>query len=430
MDQTLQLALEAQNPWWFGKPFETGINRLPYFPEIPGFLKSREILLLVGARRSGKSTLVYQVIQSLLKNGTEPRAILYINFDEPVFFSHAKDPAFLRELIEEYIASHPALQRFYVCIDEVQNYEHWAGTMKILHDTKSCVKCILTGSTSSLLKQEVSGRLSGRYFTCTIFPLSFREFLVFRGLHNLTTIERRQAFREYLHFGGFPRVVLEKDEALKEQILKNYYETIYLKDIIYPNKVRNNADLVDLLYLLMSNVGNLLSYSAIGNSLRVAVTTVQEYIGYAENAFLLHPLMKFDYSAKKQLANPKKIYAIDTGLVNAVSFRFSENRGRLLENIVYLALKRHYSSIFYHKGRYECDFLLKEHEKITGAIQVAHSLAGESVRKREIRGIMEAMETHKLFEGLILTEEEAGEEEIDGRKIRIVPIPVWLESLG
>jgi len=140
--------------------------------------------------------------------------------------------------------------------------------------------------------------------------------------------------------------------------------------------------------------------------------------------------MKFDFSVKKQLANPKKIYAIDTGLANAVSFQFSENRGRLLENIVYIALKKQNSSLYYHKGRYECDFLVKEQMKVTQAIQVARSLGDESTRKREVRGLLEAMEVHGLAEGLILTEEESGEETMGGKKIHIVPIYSWLGTTG
>jgi len=430
MDQTLQLVLEAQNPWWFGKPYDSGIERLHHFPEIAQYLGTREILLLIGARRTGKSTLVYQIIRTLLEKGTPMEAILYINLDEPVFRSHAKDPAFLHELIEEYLARHATVDQWYVCIDEVQNYDHWVGTIKVLYDTKSSVKCILTGSTSTLLQREGSNRLSGRYFSCTVFPLTFDEFLAFRGIRNPTTIERRQAFGTYLKYGGFPRVVLEEQDAVKEQILKNYYETIYLKDIIYPNKVRNNADVVDLLYYLISNVGTLLSFTKISDALHIAVGTVREYLGYAENAFLLHPLMKFDFSVKKQLANPKKIYAIDTGLANAVSFQFSENRGRLLENIVYIALKKQYSSLYYHKGRYECDFLVKEQMKVTQAIQVARSLSAESTRKREVRGLLEAMEIHGLTEGLILTEEESGEETMGGKKIHIMPIYAWLGTTG
>lgn len=423
----MQIALESQNPWWFGKMFETGVERLSYFPEIQPSMEAREVLLLFGARRTGKSTLVYQIIRSLLDRGVAGEAILFMNLDEPFFFSMADDPALITGIVEDHIARHPHVERFYLCIDEIQNYSYWAQAIKIIYDTKSNVKCILTGSTSSLLQRE-SSRLSGRYFSWVVCPLSFEEYLGFRGIAHPTLVERRRYFEEYLKFGGFPRVVLEEREDLKMQILKNYYETIYLKDIIFPNRLRNNSDVVDLLYYLISNAGNALSYNRIAEILHVSADTVKEYIEYAQDAFLLHTVMKFDYSTAKQVANPKKIYALDTGLVNAVAFTFSENAGKLLENLVYLTLRRKHSGIYYHKDRYECDFLVRSGRKIVRAIQVTWSLKEEATRKREVRGLVEAMNAYGLDEGIIVTASELEDVVVDGKTIRIVPVYEWLES--
>ncbi len=428
MDQKVQIALESQNPWWFSRGFETGVERLSQFPEIVRYLDAKEILLLAGARRTGKSTLVYQIIRSLLEKSVPKEAILYINLDEPLFISMADDPALLGGIVEDYLARHAGLERLYLCIDEVQNYTHWASAVKTFHDTKSNVKCILTGSVSSLLRHELSTRLSGRYFSCTIYPLSFPEYLRFQGMTNPTLVEKRQQFAAYLHNGGFPRVALEPNADLKRQILKNYYETIYLKDIIFPNRLRNNSDLVDLLYYLISNAGSTLSYHRIADALHIATETVREYIEYAEHAYLLYTLMKYDYSVKRQLANPKKIYAIDTGLINAVAFTFSENRGKLLENLVFITLKKQYDAVYYHKDRYECDFLVKSGGTIVRAIQVTQSLGDPNTRKREIRGLCEAMDAYGLAEGTIITEAESEDVVIDGRKIHVVPVYTWLDG--
>lgn len=427
MDRRLRIALESQNPWWFEKAFETGVERLSYFPQIEATMEVREVLLLFGARRTGKSTLVYQIIRSLLERGVAGEAILFMNLDEPFFFSMADDPALITGIVEDHIARHPNVERFYLCIDEVQNYSYWAQAIKTIYDTKSTVKCILTGSTSSLLQRE-SSRLSGRYFSCTVYPLSFEEYLRFCGVAHPTVLERRQHLEDYLKFGGFPRVVLEEQEGLKIQILKNYYETIYLKDIIFPNRLRNNSDLVDLLYYLISNVGNTLSYNRIADGLQVSTDTVKEYIEYAEDAFLLYTVMKFDYSVKKQVANPKKIYALDTGLVNAVAFTFSENAGKLLENLVYIALRRKHGGIYYHKEQYECDFLVKSGRTIVLAVQVTWSLKEESTRKMEIRGLVEAMDAYTLDEGVIVTASESEELVVDGRAIHVVPLYEWLDA--
>jgi len=428
MDQKIRIALESQNPWWSGRSFATGVERLSWFPELRRYLGAKEILLLTGARRTGKSTLVYQLIQSLLDRGIRKEAILYINLDEPLFVNRAKDPGFLRELIEDHCTRHSEIAQFTICIDEIQNFEYWVGTIKTLYDTKPELKIILTGSSSSLLQREISTRLSGRYFSCTVYPLSFAGSLGFSGIDNPTIIRKRQHFTSYLMYGGFPRVVLEPQEALKKEILNNYYETIYLKDIIYPNNVRNNSDLYDVLYFLISNIGNPLSYNRIADTLHISPDTVREYLGYAENAFLLYAVKKFDYSVKKQLANPKKIYCIDTGIINSVAFAFSENRGRLLENAVFMALKKMDCEIYYHKDRYECDFVVKTHRKIILALQVTESLDNPDTRTREIRGLCEAMEAYSLNEGIIITLNESGEEMIEGRRIRILPVYEWLEG--
>ncbi len=161
---------------------------------------------------------------------------------------------------------------------------------------------------------------------------------------------------------------------MKQEILKNCFQTIYLKDIIYPNNIRNNRDVFDLLYFAISNIGKSFSYSSIGKTLGIASETVKEYLWYAESSYLLYTLTKYDVSVKKQLANPKKLYCLDTGLANSVSNRLSENRGRLLENLVCTALRRKNKEIYYHKGNYGCDFLIRDGLKITCALQVTLSL--------------------------------------------------------
>ncbi len=429
MDENAKIALERQNPWWFEKEFDTGIDRLPWYPGITKYMKAREVLLLLGARRTGKSTLAYQIIKNLLNNKTPPEAILFINLDEPLFQSKSKDPMYLTEIIEYYLASKKSVTTLYLFIDEIQNHDYWVQTIKTLYDTRKNIKIILTGSTSTLLQKEISTRLSGRYFHIIVYPLSFREYISFNRLQKPTTIEKLQYFNDYLEFGAFPRVVLETDTDLKQELLKNYFQTIYLKDIIYPNNLRNNKDVFDLLYFLISNIGKNFSYSNIAKTLDIAVETVKEYIGCAENSYLIYTLTKYDVSVKKQLANPKKIYCLDTGLVNSLSFRFSENKGRLIENLVYMSLIKEKKEIYYHKENYECDFLIKEGMNIKYAVQVTLSLKDETTRKREIRGLLEAMDAYNLKEGLIITEKEAEVINLDEKKIVIKPIYEWLGEM-
>lgn len=431
MEPHIQTALEKQNPWWFKKSYETGIPRLEYYPHLQRYLNTQEILLILGARRTGKSTLLHQLISSLKASlNTPPEAILFINLDEPVFQSKAEDPAFLSTLVEEYLLQHREVQKYYIFIDEVQNYAHWVQTIKTLHDVNKQLKFVLTGSTSVLLKNAISTRLSGRYFTTIIYPLSFLEYMMFTGMPKSSLLQKKQAANTYLQFGGFPRVALEKDEMLKQDILNNYFQTIYLKDIIFPNNVRSNKDVFDLLYFVLSNIGTPFSYINLGKTLNISPDTVKEYLSYAECSYLLYSVMKYDPSVRKQLKNPRKIYCLDTGLVNSVSFKFSENRGRLMENLIFMTLVKNQREIFYHKETNECDFVVRDGRKIVQAIQVTISLQDTSVKKRELKGLVEAMELYNLAEGFIVTEAEKETIDSDGKKIHIVPLYEWLEQPG
>jgi uncharacterized protein len=427
METNVKIALEKQNPWWFDQELESGLPRLKYYPNIFKFIKTKEILLLLGVRRSGKSTLVYQIINELKAN---PESILFINLDEPLFQSKKEDPEFLRNLIEEYILQHKNIKNFYVLIDEIQNHDYWVQTLKVLYDTTKNIKFILTGSTSTLIESTISTKLSGRYFSNTIYPLSFKEFLDFNKVKKIKTLEKKAYFDQYLRFGAFPRVVLEKDESIKTEILKKYFQTIYLKDIIYTHKIRNNQDVFDLLYFTLSNTGKLLSYTKIANLLKISSETVKEYLTYAQEAYLLFSINKFDYSLKKQLKNPKKIYCIDTGIINSLSFQFSQNKGRLLENLVFVNLRKKHDQIYYHRNGSECDFVIKEGLKIKKAVQVTLSLKDFDVRKREIKGLVEAMNVYKLKEGLIITENESETIKLEDKTIRVVPVYEWLEELN
>jgi predicted AAA+ superfamily ATPase len=281
------------------------------------------------------------------------------------------------------------------------------------------------GSTSSLLKKETITRLSGRYLAVTVFPLTFKEHLDFKDLKRLSSAEKKQVFEEYLRHGSFPRISLEEDNSIKEELLKNYYETIYLKDIIFPHKLRNNRDIINLLYFTISNVGKPFSYNSLATALEISPDTVKEYLGYAEDSYLLYSINKFDFSIRKQLANPRKLYCLDTGLINAVSFRFSENYGRLLENLVFVELKRRQHEVYYHKGAQECDFIIKENDRISTAIQVTKELNFEN-RRREFEGLTGAMNEYGLNEGLILTKDTEELVEMDGRKIVVKPVWKWL----
>jgi len=424
MEEKIKSILESQNPWWFDKRFEKGINRLNNYNKLLDYLKLKEILFLIGVRRCGKSTLMYQLIDKLLKNHSANQ-ILFINLDEPYFMSQRENSQLIKGIVEDYLLENK-VNKLYLFIDEVQNYSFWSETLKYLYDINRNIKIIASGSSSNIIESKLSIKLSGRYFYQIISPLSFKEFLNFNNKNKLEIKEYKNSFEKYLLFGGFPRVVLEKNVEIKKEILINYFQTIYSKDIILPNNIRNSQDIYDLLYYLISNNSKFYSYNSISKVLEISVDTIKEYINYSVDSYLLFNLYKYDKSIKKQLRNDKKIYSIDTGLTNAISFKFSEDKGRLLENLVFIELKKRNKEIYYHKDNYECDFVIKKGLKITHAIQVTKSLANPDTRKREIKGLLDALKTYNLSQGLILTEDEAQEFEVEGYKIIVKPIWKWL----
>jgi predicted AAA+ superfamily ATPase len=424
MEMPVRMAVERQNPWWLGKKYDHGIPRLARYPDIGRYLHLQEVLVLLGARRTGKSTLVFQIIDSLIQEGTPAHAILYLNLDDPVLGFHAQEPGFFMDIIERYQAEHGGIR--YLCIDEVQLSPHWAATVKVLYDTQPGIRTIITGSNSQVVEHEMSLRLSGRYLPVRVFPLDFGEFLSFTGKGNSSSAEQNMLARQYVRYGGFPRIVLERDEEVKDALLRQYYETIYLKDILTPRMIRSTRDLVSLLYICLSQSGTVISYQRLADSLNITAETVKEYIGYAEDAYLLYTVRRFDYSAHRQESHIKKIYCADTGLMNAVAYSFSENSGHLMENLVFTTLLRQSGSIWYHKGRYECDFIITGHGKPVQAIQVCMSLRDEQTRKREIRGLLEATGRYGLSEGTIITREEEGMEMVGDTRIQIIPLARWL----
>lgn len=399
--------------------FETRLIVRDLQSEVEGAIKTPFIQIVSGIRRSGKSTIIKQIRQKQkIRNYS-------INFDDNRLYNfEAEDfeklnDAFLELFGEENI--------YY--FDEIQNIKGWERYVRRLYNEGK--KIFVTGSNALMLSKEMGTHLTGRNIRSELYPFSFKEFLRWEKIefgkndiyNPVKTAKLRQLFSEYLKTGGFPEFIKTGNQIF----LKSLYDDILYRDVIARYKVQHEKALVELLHYLVSNSSKEFSYNTLKNILGLSnAMTVKEYIGYFEQSYLLFTINKFDYSLKKQLVNPKKIYVIDTGLANSISFQFSENFGRQLENIVFLQLKRYGYEVFYHKGKFECDFLIREKSAIVNAIQVSKSLTDENTRKREIRGIIEAMKTYGLKKGLILTFEETETIAVDELIIEVLPVWQWL----
>jgi len=279
--------------------------------------------------------------------------------------------------------------------------------------------------------------LTGRHLDLTIFPLSFREYLSFNNIEikdDLDVINQRNeikgSLRKYLEFGSFPDVVLSKE---KNQILLSYFEDILSKDLIKRFKIRKSEKLKSLAKFYLSNISTLTTFSSIEKFLGISADTVEKFSNYFETAYILFFLKRFSFKVKEQEKSPRKVYSIDSGLAGAVGFRFSENLGRVAENLVFLELKRKQIvnpnlELYYWKDprHQEVDFLIKEEFNVKQLIQVCWELSRPHTKDREKRILLKTMEEFNLKEGLIITEDEEREEKIDKLRIKIIPLWKWL----
>ncbi len=394
------------------------------------------ILAITGPRRSGKTYLCFYLMKSLMK-GVSKENILYINFeDEKLLQAKAED---IDNLVNTYyeLSNINNKQKIYLFLDEIQNVENWDAWVRRIQETKKNIKLVLTGSSSKLLSKEISTKLRGRVINIEILPLSFKELLEWKHIsYNLKTVEQskdrfkiKKIFTQYLRDGGYPAIVLNAEH--KDTILQNYYESMIFKDVIERYKVKEIKKLKVISKLLFESLGKYISYNKIANRLKslgfdVSKNTIINYISYFEDAYLFFQNLRYEYSLMKQLGAIKKVYCIDNGLVNAVSFRFSDNVGRAFENLVYVELRRRKKEVYYHKLRYECDFIINKKNKISDLIQVCYKLDDEKTRKRELDGLLEAMDKFKLKKGLIITESESKIEKVNEKEIVYVPLWMWL----
>jgi predicted AAA+ superfamily ATPase len=423
---TLFELLAAQNPWWSGRPFDTGRERQKYVSTIRRFLRTGEIIVLSGVRRSGKTTLLYQTIRLLITSHKVPaKNILFVNCDEPAI-AGLKNP--LLETVDTYRREISAKGTIWLVFDEVQAVENWEREVKSLYDRKQG-KIILSGSSSCLLDPQLSTLLSGRYLSVPVFPLDFSEYLRFHDLVPPKDAASRAArkyeitthLRQYLREGGFPVVVLQQDERTKQDYLRAYYDSIVYRDIVRMNVVRNQKALAGLLLYLLTNIASPYSYRRLKEMLGTDIDTVRDYIHFAGLAKILFEVQAFAYSLPAQARQNKKIYCIDNGLRNAVSFRFSEDEGKLAENLVFLELMRSGAAPYYWKGTREVDFVVRSTDNTLTAINVCYS---DAIPDREYEGLREFAGEYKgkIHDLLVLTKDYEAK---DG-KIRCIPLWKWL----
>ncbi len=390
--------------------------------KILSFLKLKLPIIITGVRRCGKSTLLY-IMKNHLK--LKQKDYLYINFNDERLIDFSVEDF---QKIMDFLNEQDYNEKCHLFLDEIQEtngWEKWIDRIKEKHPI------FITGSNSKLLSKEISTILTGRSINISLHPFSFREFLITRRIETKNwevdlnvQSKLRQAFSEYISFGGIPKAIVENDKRL----LKENYENILYRDIIKRFNQNLEKPIKEISVFLLSNVSNELSIRKLSKMIQIKnLLTLKSILDTFEKAFLFFFISKYDFSIKKQIQNPRKIYCIDNGFVNEVGFRFSEDKGRILENLVFLELKRKEKEIYYFSEKGECDFVLRDKTKIKTAVQVCYDL-NEKNKNREINGLIEAMNKFKLKKGFILTYNQDDELTINNKKIIIKP--VWQALLS
>ncbi len=383
--------IEALDKWNFwNQKIDTGIKRPLYLNKLEKYLEMPEIVTLTGVRRSGKSTIILQIIENLItEKKTDPKNTVYINFEEPSF-SGSLSLEFLVKIFDAYLEFYNPKGKIYLFLDEVQLVKNWENFAASLYDRRTDIKIFVTGSSSKLLKNEISTLLSGRYIAETVYPLSFGEFLDFKKVNYRPLIKTPKLYnklREYVEFGGFPRIVVENDKHNKKILLAEYFNSILERDILLRHKVRNVKDIREIINFVFSNISKQASSYKLEKNFNISSQNIRRYFEYFSEAFLLQFTPFFSYSVKKQIYNPQKIFSIDTGLCSVVSFRFSEDIGKLLENIVFVELLRKKTAPYYWENGAEIDFLLRKGYKVSELFNVCYSLNNKETLEREIKSL-------------------------------------------
>jgi predicted AAA+ superfamily ATPase len=388
--------------------------------------KLKKVKIIYGARRSGKTFLLYGLFRKNKGNA------LYIDFEDERLTGIELNE--LDRIRESFFELKPQLlynENIIFLFDEIQNIRGWEKFARRLVEREG-IDLYVAGSSSQITPSRISSSLRGREWSIALFPFSFKEFLgvkqtkITNSLYGKEKILVNKHLTEYLKYGGFPEVTLVENDFTRQKLLREYMSAMFFKDLVEQFNLKNVTLLETLKESLFSSFGAKFSVSSFYKQFKEKFPFSKTSLFRYYNAFLTSMLVFetrfFSPSAYKQRRNPPKIYLVDPGLAMRAK---SHDWGRALENVVFLELKRRGHDIYYYTAKNECDFIIKENSGDLSAIQVAWEVTDEN-RQREYGGLVEACKSLKTTGGTIVTRDQDFEEKISGINVTCVPFAKWL----
>lgn len=404
--------LDVLRNWnrWGENPLPSGVVR-EVTSHVVQLLDIPEVLTLVGMRRAGKSTVMFQLMDHLEAQGLPQHAMLHVNFEDPGFSNHMT-PSLLDEIYRIYREEVYPEGKAYLFLDEIQVVPEWERWVRARNETEN-IKIIVSGSSAKLMSRELGTLLTGRHVSIDVYPLSFREYLAFKGisvpkvpLPNDVPTKINAALRDYLNWGGLPRIALEEEEVVKRALLRNYLSDILFKDIAMRHDIRNMNLLRNLTVHLFTQTASLSTYKRLANLFQVSQEVIQTYCNYIEEAFLVHLVPLYSLKSSEVNRNPRKCHVHDLGFRQIANLSFSEDYGRCAESIVHNLLNRRSNDgVFYWKKISEIDLIVREGNNVAALYQVAYGgLDNAKTLDRELSALAEAQKEFPKAEKYLIVD--------------------------
>ncbi len=415
------------------------VPREKYLQRLKKLMDLRHTLILTGVRRAGKSTIMHQLMKYLIKEkGIPAKNVVYLYLEDLMVQPYLKQGwKFLEELYNHYLKTYNPQGQIYLFLDEIQGVEDFNRWIATRYERKEPIKFILSGSRRSLVESESASVLTGRNVRVDIYPLNFYEYLLIKkvkvaGEGNIDSIRRLNLDQEstilyhlgkYLFEGGYPEIVLAKDEEAKRTLAASYYSDTVTRDILKPNSIRNDQEVEILGLQIMADFTKTHTYSSLGRPQKLSVDSVKAYLEYFEKAYLFFESRHFSYKTKEtqDIQKPRKIYVVDNGLRNFNIPMPRPDLGQCAENVVYMELKKNNPAVNYWKGKKEIDCVVMNPN--LSFYNVSYT---NQPHERELAGMLEGLKEFEVGEGTILTENYTETKEIEGKKISFLPLWTWL----